>query len=87
MNRKQERTLQSIFEHPVRADIDWRDVTSLLLALGADVTAGKGSRRRVVLNDVKAVFHEPHPRKEVGKDTVRSLRDFLTEAGIISEQL
>jgi hypothetical protein len=82
MNRKQEWTLQAIFENPVRADIEWRDVESLLLALGAEITKGKGSRKRVALNGVKAVMHEPHPQKEVGKKMVISIRDFLIEAEV-----
>ena len=85
MNRKQSKTLQAIFEASVRADIEWRDVESLLVALGAEVTEGKGSRKRVALNLVRSVLHEPHPQKELGKNTVRALRDFLTAAGIDHE--
>ena len=66
----------------MRANVLWRDVESLLVALGADVTEGRGSRVRVALNGVRAVFDQPHPQKEVGKEMIRSLRDFLDEAGI-----
>ncbi len=82
MTKKQLRTLEGIFADPVPANIAWHDVESLLKALGAELTEGKGSRVRVVLSGVKAVFHEPHPEKEVGKGMVRSLRDFLNAAGI-----
>ena len=58
------------------------DVESLLSALGAELTEARGSRVVVVLNGVKAVFHEPHPQKEIGKCMVRSMRDFLNAAGI-----
>src|SRR5271157_1693948 len=37
---------------------------SLVLACSAEVTEGQGSRVRVALNGVRAVFHRPHPRKE-----------------------
>ena len=40
---------------------------SLLSALGAEVSEGRGSRVRVALNGVRATFHEPHPRNEIGK--------------------
>lgn len=33
-------------------------------------------------NDVKAIFHRPHPRKEAKKGAVVSMRRFLTEAGV-----
>lgn len=85
MNSKQNRTLTAIFSTPVRSNIEWNDVVSLFIALGATVTQGKGSRVRVLLNDVKAVFHEPHPEKEMGKGAVRSVREFLENAGIEPE--
>ena len=66
----------------MRANIDWHDVESLLSALGAELSEGRGSRVRVALNGVRATFHEPHPEKEIGKGAVRSLRDFLISAGI-----
>jgi hypothetical protein len=79
---KHRRTLQAIFAQPVRANIAWSDIERLFIALGAEVTEGSGSRIRVVLNDVRAVFHRPHPRKETDKGTVKSVRRFLKEAGI-----
>ena len=81
MNSKQERTLAAIFERPTRADIKWSDVESLLLALGSELTEGRGSRIRIVLNDVRATFHKPHPRPVMNKSSVESMRRFLTEAG------
>jgi hypothetical protein len=82
MTKNQRRILEGIFEDPVRANIAWHDVESLLKALGAELTQGRGSRVRVALGEVKAVFHEPHPEKEIAKGMVRSLRDFLINAGV-----
>jgi HicA toxin of bacterial toxin-antitoxin, len=79
---KHDRTLQAIFDIPTKATIDWRDVEALFKHLGATVTAAKGSRVRVVLGGVKAVFHRPHPRKEASKGSVESVREFLENAGI-----
>ncbi len=82
MQDKHRRTLEAIFEVTERANIPWRDVEALFVALGAEVSEGRGSRVRVALNDVRAVFHRPHPRKEADKGTVKSVRRFLQEAGI-----
>ena len=82
MQDKHRKTLEAIFEVPERANISWRDVEALFVALGAEVSEGRGSRVRVALNDVRAVFHRPHPRKEADKGTVKSVRRFLQEAGI-----
>ncbi|MFM9860163.1 type II toxin-antitoxin system HicA family toxin [Pseudoxanthobacter sp. M-2] len=75
-------TLSAIFAEPVRADVAWRDVEALLIALGGEVTEGRGSRMRVALKGVRAVFHRPHPRKETDKGALKSVRRFLAEAGI-----
>ena len=82
MQDKHRRTLEAIFEVTERANIPWRDVEALFVALGAEVSEGRGSRVRIALNDVRAVFHRPHPRKEADKGTVKSVRRFLQEAGI-----
>jgi predicted RNA binding protein YcfA (HicA-like mRNA interferase family) len=82
LNRKQAKTLKAIFEIPVRADVLWTDIVRLLEALGAEVTQGRGSRVRVHLRGVRAVFHEPHPEKETDKGALRSVREFLENAGI-----
>jgi hypothetical protein len=82
MNAKHRRTLRAIFDDPVRSGIAWRDIESMLKAAGAEVTAGAGSRVRIALNGVRAVFHRPHPQKETDRATVRSMRRFLIEAGV-----
>jgi hypothetical protein len=60
----------------------WRDIEALFVACGADISEGQGSRVRVALNGVRAVFHRPHPQKETDKGAVRSVRRFPSEAGI-----
>ncbi|GJE56385.1 hypothetical protein EKPJFOCH_2889 [Methylobacterium thuringiense] len=75
-------TLAAIFADPVRSGIVWSDIEALLQACGAEVEEGRGSRVRIALNGVRAVFHRPHPQKETDKGAVKSVRRFLTEAGI-----
>jgi hypothetical protein len=82
MNKKQRQTIQKIFEKPERSDISWGDIERLFIVLGAEVTEGKGSRVRVALNDVRAVFHRPHPKRETNKGTVKSVQRFLIESGV-----
>jgi hypothetical protein len=55
--------------------------------LGAEVTEGSGSRVRIALNGVRSVFHRPHPEKEVDKGAVKSIRRFLLEAGVNSDEI
>jgi hypothetical protein len=80
---KHDLTLKAIFADPVRASINWSDIESLLRHLGTEISEGSDSRVRIALNGIRAVFHRPHPRKETDKGAVKSMRRFLTEAGII----
>ncbi|KQP07674.1 hexulose-6-phosphate isomerase [Methylobacterium sp. Leaf99] len=73
-------TLEAIFAEPVRAGIAWSDIEAMLRASGAQIEEGRGSRVRVALNGVRAVFHRPHPQKETDRGAVKSVRRFLTEA-------
>ncbi len=82
MNSKQAKTLKAIFTDPVLSDIAWKDIVKLFEALGATVSQGKGSRVRVLLNEQRAVFHEPHPERVTDKGAVKSVREFLVNAGI-----
>ncbi|MBN1859748.1 type II toxin-antitoxin system HicA family toxin [Candidatus Bipolaricaulota bacterium] len=82
MTRRHQRTLERIFETPERSDIPWRDIEALFSAIGADMSEGRGSRVRVALKGVRAVFHRPHPGKETNKGMVKSVRRFLSEAGV-----
>lgn len=79
---KSKKTLFAIFEDPVRADVRWVEIESFLRAMGAEISEGNGSRVRVHLNGVRAVFHRPHPRPITDKGALKSLRRFLTNAGV-----
>jgi hypothetical protein len=81
MNKKQSRTLERVFKQRVQCDILWTDIEKLFQALGADISEGRGSRVRVALSDVRAVFHRPHPERVTNQSIVRSVRRFLKEAG------
>ena len=81
MSGKHQKTPKAIFDNPVRAGIAWSDIESMLAALGAEISEGTGSRVRIALNGVRAVFHRPHPRRNTDKGAVVSMRRFLDAAG------
>ena len=82
MKAAHRRTLTAIFSTPVPTNLAWRQIEALLLALGAQVIEGRGSRVRFELNGVIATFHRPHPQKEAKPYQVRDAREFLHQAGI-----
>lgn len=76
MNAKQRKVYEEIFKEPIQSNIE-----NLMLALGAEISEGNGSRVRIKLNGVRAVFHRPHPEKVTDKGAVKSIRCFLENAG------
>ena len=82
MISKHQKTLRAIFADPVRSNIKWADIESLLMALGAERDEGSGSRVRFALNGIRATFHRPHSQKETDRGAVKSVRRFLEEGGI-----
>ena len=84
MNKKHQRTLERVIAKPERPDIPWRDIERLIIALGGEISEGRGSRVRIQLNGVRAVFHRPHPERVTDKGAVSSMRRFLKEAEVIS---
>ncbi len=82
MIKRHRRTLEAIFKIPVQSGVEWKDCERLLEYLGAEISEGNGSRIRIALNGVRAVFHRPHPRKETDKGALVSLKKFLMHAGI-----
>ena len=44
LSSKHKKTLKAIFDDPTRSDIAWSRIESLLVALNAELSEGKGSR-------------------------------------------
>lgn len=82
LNNKRQKTLDEIFEDPVRSDIIWADIEKLIIAFGGVISEGSGSRIRCKINKAKAIFHRPHPEPEANKGAVKSVRKFLINAGV-----
>lgn len=82
MHRRHRKTLDEIFQKPDRKDVQWDDFITLLVALGAEITEKGGSMVGVRLNKRYAVFHGPHPGKEIYPSDLKRVRRFLIEAGV-----
>jgi hypothetical protein len=74
---KHDRTLRAVFADPVRAGIPWRDIEAMLVHLGAEITEGEGSRVRIAMNGVRAVFHRPTRKKRQTKEPSSRCGDFF----------
>jgi hypothetical protein len=82
MNSRNRKTLTAIFAHPQPGTIDWDDLEKLLLAVGARLIEGRGSRVRFEADGRMAAFHRPHPGKEAHRYQIAIARKFLMSIGV-----
>jgi len=73
-------TLEKILRHPAGGNIEWRQVRSLLDALGA-ATEEHNGKLRVTLGGETEVLHPPHG-KDIDRQMIVDLRRMLTRAGL-----
>lgn len=83
VNRKQRRTLRAIHAHPTSANLLWRDIEALFVALGAEISEREGSRVAVFLFGEVRVFHRPHPSPMTDKRAIASIRAWLELHGVL----
>lgn len=74
------RTLEAIFRHPVARNLAWSDALHLIEGLGA-VRQEPNGRLLFAINEHRDVFHQPHA-KELTADEIAHLRKFLEAAGV-----
>jgi hypothetical protein len=80
VNSDHRETLERIFRHPASGNIDWRQVTSLLEAVGA-MTEEHNGKLKITLGGETEVVRPPHG-KDIDKQLVVDLRRMLRNAGI-----
>ncbi len=77
MNSKHLKTYDDIFKEPTLSNIKWDDIEKMLIALGAEISEGNGSRVRIKLNEQRAVFHRPHPMNVTDRGAVKSVQSLF----------
>lgn len=82
MKGRHRRTLEVVFRDPVPGSLQWAALEGLLIAAGARVIEGRGSRVRFVKDGEVETFHRPHPSKEAKRYQVRAARGFLRRIGV-----
>jgi hypothetical protein len=82
MNNKHRKTLKAVFAYPALGVIEWKAVETLLVAVGAKMLEGRGSRVRFVYDKIVVTFHRPHPEKDAKPYQIRDARTFLEAIGV-----
>jgi hypothetical protein len=80
LNHRHRDTLEKILSHPASANIEWREVLSLLEAVGT-VTEEHNGKIKVTLGSETEVLQPPRD-KDIDKQLVVDLRRMLTNAGL-----
>ena len=80
---KARKTLVALFASPIRLNIAWNDLLSMLGSFGAAIaTDVGGSMHSVTFKGRTIVLHKPHPGSEIPPAMVRRVRQFLRDAGV-----
>ena len=79
LNHRHRDTLEKIFTHPTSGNIEWREVQSLLEAVGT-VTEEHNGKVKVTLGPETEVIQPPQG-KDVDKQLIVDMRRMLTNAG------
>lgn len=82
MNNKHHKTLARVFEKPVVKNLEWVELESLFIAVGAECVNRGGSMVSFFFKGQRADFYRPHPAKEAKPYQVRCAREFFELTGV-----
>ena len=82
MNSKHRKPIAAIFASPTPRSLPFRDMESLLRAVGCVVEEKPGSAVGFTRDGCNVGFHRPHPGKEAKPYQIRDAREFLRRIGV-----
>ncbi len=77
------RTYNTIFQHPISHNLDWREVCSMFKRLGEVVDESNGNLK-ITRNGQTLVLHRPNTKDVANADEVMTLRHFLEKSQAIT---
>ncbi len=80
MNHHQRKVLHAIFAHPVNANLEMKDIETVLNGLGAEMVPKTKSRIGIKLNGKETVLHLAN--HTLMKAEVMEVRKFLEACGV-----
>lgn len=84
---KKSKALEKICSQPTPANIKWKELVSVLVALGYEEHSGTGSRKKFFHPVKNALIscHKPHPNPEVDKGCLADIVSHLKDHGFITD--
>ena len=80
LNHHHRDTLEKIFRHPLSGNLEWRQVLSLLAAVGTTTREPNGKVKVELDGETKVL--QPPDDKDVDRQLIVDLRRMLTDAGL-----
>ena len=74
--------MQAVFGFPTPKGLPWAELEALLIAVGATVTEGDGSRVKFDRDGITVAFHRPHKPKTARAYQVILAREFFESIGV-----
>jgi hypothetical protein len=73
------RTYNTIFQHPISHNLEWRSIRALLMQLGQIVEEPNG-HLKATRNGQTFILHQPHTKDAAAAQDVMALRHFLEQS-------
>ena len=86
LSGKHRKILEQLLRKPTPRNINWYDVEVLLLACGAKLIEGAGSRVKFRIQAHSLVTHRQHPQKEAKPYQIRDAIEFLRAMGLLEAE-
>jgi hypothetical protein len=76
---KKEKLLRKFLTSPIRNDLTFSELKTLLVGLGFELKEGKGSRVKFFHQEKKLIIstHKPHPNPELCEEFIKDLQQIL----------
>lgn len=81
MHRKDNRTLEKLFSHPMAMNLEWNEVKHMLQTMGAEIETTHHSHTKVTLAGETRTFKTFHKMLE-DKHEVKELQHLIEAAGL-----
>ncbi|MDD9897843.1 MAG: hypothetical protein OXU45_02470 [Candidatus Melainabacteria bacterium] len=81
MSKKDDRTLERLFSHPMPMNLEWNEVKHMLEKLGASVETTHHSHTKITIGNETKTFKTFHKMLE-DKHEVKELQHLLEAAGL-----
>lgn len=74
---KLDKLLNKFLEAPVRSDLTYKELETLLIKLGFKKIDGNGSRVKFIKGNIPIMIHKPHPDNILKKYVIKQLQETL----------